>query len=136
MHAGNQLTWREVYLPMKAGKDVDPDVIAWHEMADGFGTAIALGDKNQLDLATVNAVVDAAKKLGFIADVVADPTYPYFVDKEVFPLMREDVHTLAPCPGPNGTMVCFRREISCAYVFGEKEPLKVLLRSFGLYPND
>lgn len=136
MHAGNQLTWREVVVPMKAGKDVDPDVIAWHEMADGFGTAIALGDKNQIDLKTLNAVIDAAQKLGFVADVVVDPTYPYLVDKEIAGLLDPTIHTIAPVNGPAGQMLCFRREITTAYVFGDKEPLKVLLRSFGLYPND
>lgn len=136
MHAGNQLTWREVYQVFKSGKDVDPDVLAWHESANGFGTTIALGDKNQLDLATVNAIVDAAKKLGFVADKVVDPTYPYLVDKEIVGLMDPAVHTMPPVPGPNGTMVCFRKEVTTAYVFGDKEPLKVLLRSFGLVPND
>lgn len=136
MHAGNQLTWREVVVPMREGKEVNPDVIAWHEMANGFGTAIALGDKNQLDIVTINAVVDAAKKLGFVADHVVDPTYPYLVDREIVKLLDPSIHTMPPVPGPNGHMVCFRKEVSCAYVFGEKEPLKVLLRSFGLYPND
>lgn len=136
MHAGNQLTWREVYQVFKSGKEVDPDVLAWHESANGFGTTVALGDKNQMDLATVNAVVHAARGLGFVADVVVDPTYPYLVDKEIVPLMDASKHTLPPANGPLGQMICFREEITTAYVFGEKEPLKVLLRSFGLVPND
>ncbi len=136
MHAGNQLTWREVYQVFKDGKDVDPDVLAWHEMANGFGTTAALGNGNELNLATVEAVVGAARKLGYVADVVIDPTYPYMVDKEIVDLIDPKLHTMPPAFGPNGNMFCFRREITVAYVFGEKEPLKILLRQFGLVPND
>lgn len=136
MHAGNQLTWREVVQPLKEGKEVHPDVLAWHEMANGFGTTIALGDKNQLDLATVTAVICAATKIGAVADVVIDPTYPYLVDKEIVKLIDPSLHSLPPVNGPAGKMVCFRKEITTAYVFGEKKELTVLLRSFGLYPNE
>lgn len=136
MHAGNQMTWREVVEPMQRGDEPNADVVEWHKMAEGFGTTIALGDKNQLDLRTVNAVVEAAKNLGFIADVVVDPTYPYLVDKEIVPLMKDEVHTMPPVPGPNGTMVCFRSEVTTAYVFGDKAALGILLGRFGLYPND
>ena len=136
MHAGNQMTWREVVEPLQRGETPNQDVMDWHEMADGFGTTIALGDKGQLDLATVNKVVETAKKLGFVADVVVDPTYPYLVDKEIVPLMNPEVHTMPPVPGPAGMMVCFRREVTTAYVFGDKAELGVLLGRFGLYPND
>jgi hypothetical protein len=107
-------------------------------MARGFGTTIALGDKNQLDLKTVNAVVAAAKALGFVADVVVDTSYPYLVDREIVPLMNPEVHSpgYPPVPGPSGTMVCFRKEITTAYVFGDKAALSILLARFGLYPND
>lgn len=136
MHAGNQLTWRTVVKPLQAKQEVDPDILAWHEMADGFGTAIALGDKNQMDIATVTSVVEAARELGFIADYVVDPTYPYLVDKEIYPLIDAAMHSIPAVPGPPGQMVCFRKETSCAYVFGDKNALKVLLARFGLYPND
>lgn len=136
MHAGNQLTWREVVEPLKKGKTPAQEVVDWHMMAKGFGTTIALGDKSQLDLATVQAVVAAAKKLGFVADVVVDPTYPYLVDYELVKLIDPKVHTMDPVSGPPGFKVCFREEITTAYVLGDKDQLKVLLRSFGLYPND
>ena len=136
MHAGNQLTWREVVLPMKEGKPPSPEVVAWHELASGFGTTIALGDKNQIDISTLNQVVDAAKKLGFVADLVVDPTYPYLVDREVYNLIDPSVHTLPAVTAGNGMMCCFRMEVSCGYVLGDKSSLRVLLKSFGLYPND
>jgi hypothetical protein len=136
MHAGNQMTYELMVLPLQKGKEVDPDVLAWHKMAKGFGTTIALGRGNELPLATVQAVVDAVNKLGGKANVVVDPTYPYLVDSEVAPFMREDVHTMPPVPGPPGQTVCFREEITTAYVFGDKAMLKVVLGQFGLYPND
>lgn len=136
MHAGNQLTWREIVEPLQRGKTPSQEVVDWHKMAKGFGTTIALGDKNQLDLATVQAVIAAAKKLGFVADVVVDPTYPYLVDYELAKLIDEKVHTMPPVSGPPGFKVCFREEVTTAYLLGDKDALRVLLRSFGLYPND
>ena len=136
MHAGNQMTWREVVMPMSKGEEPNADVMEWHRSAGGFGTTIALGDKNQLDFKTINAVIDAAEKLGFVAGKVVDPTYPYLVDKEVVPFMDIMNHTMPPVPGPNGTMVCFRKEMTTAYVFGDKAELGILLGQFGLYPND
>ena len=138
MHAGNQMTWLEVVEPLMNGEEPNADVIEWSKMARGFGTTIALGDKNQLDLKTVNAVVAAAKALGFVADVVVDTSYPYLVDREIVPLMNPEVHSpgYPPVPGPSGTMVCFRKEITTAYVFGDKAALSILLARFGLYPND
>lgn len=136
MHAGNQMTWREVVMPMSKGEEPNADVMEWHRSAGGFGTTIALGDKNQLDFKTINAVVDAALKLGFVAGKVVDPTYPYLVDKEVVPFMDQSVHTMPPVSGPPGTMVCFRQEMTTAYVFGDKAELGILLGRFGLYPND
>ena len=136
MHAGNQMTWREVVQPMQRGEEPNADVIEWHEQAKGFGTTIALGDKNQLNIDTIGDVVDAAKKLGFVADVVLDPTYPYLVDKELVRMIDPKFHTMPPVPGPAGMMVCFRNEVTTAYVFGDKAGLGLLLGRFGLYPND
>lgn len=136
MHAGNQMTWREVVEPLQRGEEPNQDVMEWHQMANGFGTTIALGNGNELPLSTVRAVVEAARQLGFVADVVVDPTYPYLVDKEIVPLMNPEVHTMAPVPGPKDFMVCFREEVTTAYVFGDKAELGVLLGRFGLYPND
>lgn len=136
MHAGNQMTWLEVVEPLMKGEEPNADVIEWSKMARGFGTTIALGDKGQLNLKTVEAVIDAAKKLGFVADLVVDTSYPYLVDKEIVPLIDIAYHALPPVPGPNGTMVCFRKEVTTAYVFGDKAELGILLGRFGLYPND
>lgn len=136
MHAGNQLTWREVVEPMMAKQKPNADLVEWHGQGKGFGTTIALGAQNQMDLKTVSAVVDAAKELGFIADLVVDPTYPYLVDVELSKLIDPKVNTMDPVPGPRGYMVHFREEVTTAYVFGDKTALKLLMGQFGLAPND
>ena len=43
---------------------------------------------------------------------------------------------MPPVYGPKGFKVCFREEVTTAYVFGDKDPLKILLGQFGLVPND
>ncbi len=136
MHAGNKMTWDLCVAPMRADKAVDPDLVEWHNQGAGFGTTIALGKGNELPLATMQAVVDAVNNMGGKADVVTDPTYPYLVDKEIFQLMDETVHTMPAVYGPPGFMVCFRKEVTTAYVFGDKAMLKVVMGQFGLYPNE
>ena len=136
MHAGNQMTWREVVLPMRDGKEVNAEVLAWHEQANGFGTTAALGNANEITLDRMKAVVGTAKAMGFVADLVIDPTYPFLVEDELVPLMDPSKFTMPPVYGPKGFKVCFREEVTTAYVFGDKEPLKILLGQFGLVPND
>ena len=136
MHAGNQMTWREVVQPMMRGHVPAQDIIAWHEAANGFGTTAALGNGNEITLDRIKAVVDAAKAMGFVADLVIDPTYPFLVEDELVVLMDESKFTLPPVYGPKGFKVCFREEVTTAYVFGDKDPLKILLGQFGLVPND
>lgn len=80
------------------------------QTSQGFGTVIVLGvNENEMRSAVVTAL-----KLGFIADVIHDPTYP-LVDGEI-------VHQL-----PLDT---------CAYVFGDKNDdiLKYILQNFDLHP--
>jgi peptidyl-tRNA hydrolase len=131
-HAANLFSYNSFIQPLRKGKDVDPTVEAWHEAAKGFGTTIALDVK---DGDTMRAVVDAARGLHFHADVVTDPTYPYEVDYEIYPLIDPAVHTL-PAINTRAGKVCFRKEDSCAYVFGNKADLTVLLARFGLLAND
>jgi len=135
-HAGNHLTWTHVVEPLQRGEEPNADLVAWHHEGKGFGTAIALGDKRQMDLATMRSVVDTAKQLGMIADLIVDPTYPYLVDVELAPLLDPSIHTTPMVSGPPGFMVAFRREITTAYVFGDKDQLRPLLSKFSLYPND
>ena len=135
MHAGNHMTWQTVVKPLLANQKPDELVMAWHQSAEGFGTTAAIGTRDQVDINTLQAVVEAAKSLGHEAGIVEDPTYPYEVSTEIYHLLPESLHT-APADRIASGFRCYRREISCAWVFGEKEELKVLLSRFGLVPND
>ncbi len=136
MHAGNQMTWELVVEPLERGAEPNADVLAWHKQASGFGTTMALGKGREIPLAVMQKIVDAVNNLGGWAACVTDPTYPYLVDNEVVPFMNETVHTLPPVQGPPGLTVCFREEITTAYVFGDKNMLSLVMGQFGLYPND
>jgi peptidyl-tRNA hydrolase len=132
-HAANVFTEFEVIRPMEGGRKGNPDVTIWREQTDqGFGTVLTLAVN---DLSTIEKVVDAAQRLNFPARVVTDPTYPYFVSKEVAPLIDEKHHTLPPSAS-GGNVICFRQEKTCGYVFGEKDDVDVILARFKLLAND
>lgn len=131
-HAANQFTEEHVIQPLMKGKEVDALVTAWRTATpDGFGTTISLGVTGD----QMRAVIDVAHKLGLAAETTVDPTFPYLVDKEIFPLIGADVHTEKPV-FLRDQVVCFRREESCAYVFGLKSELSILLGQFNLLNND
>lgn len=131
-HAANQFTEEHVIHPLMHGRKVDDLVTAWRTATpDGFGTTISLGVTGD----QMRDVVAAAQKLKYASEITVDPTFPYLVDKEIFPLISESVHTEKPV-FLKDQVVCFRREESCAYVFGLKSELKILLGQFGLLNND
>jgi hypothetical protein len=97
----------------------------------GFGTVIVLS----VVIETLWDVRDTANKLGLETGVIYDPTYPYTVDEEIAKLIPIDVDT-APRVFKNGKVHLCRDEITCGYVFGDKnEPeLNLLLDKFSLMP--
>lgn len=131
-HAANLFTYHHYVQGLHAGRMIEQDIMDWHDSAGGFGTTIALdvGDKNSM----INTVV-AAGQMGFKAGVVTDPTYPYEVDSEVFPLMDPSIHTAPAIPCGDKT-ICFRSEQTAAYIFGDKDQLSVMLSKFKLLSND
>ena len=132
-HAGNQFTFEHYVEPLEAGEPVDQMVKDWHREARGFGSTIAL-DVPYVD--TYRAVVTAAQKMGFKANTVIDPTYPYEVDHEIARLISHATHTAPYVSGRKGFKICFREEYTTAYIFGYKDELSILLRQFDLLPND
>jgi peptidyl-tRNA hydrolase len=132
-HAANQFTDEHIIRPLLAGEKPSEGVMTWRQEADGFGTTITL---DIASLSDMQAVVSAAQKLGFKANVTVDPEYPYIVDSEIYPLIAPETHTAPAAFIGDGKFVCFRRETTTAYVFGEKEKLAVLLKRFKLLSND
>lgn len=135
VHVGNHMTWHHVVAPLQRNDTPRRDVMDWHAIGGGFGTAIALGRNAQIDLRTLTAVTKTAATLGYVADLIVDDTYPYQVPREIVPLIDPSVHTAPPAYNRDGAM-CFRRETTMGYIFGDKDDLHVILTRFGLMPND
>ena len=90
----------------------------------GLGTQINL-DANVKQMQTA---VEVANMLGFTAELVVDPSYPYEVSPEIAALIPEEIDSvdeegnkIPRVYKKNGMVVCFRNEITAAYVFGDKE---------------
>lgn len=134
MHAQAMFDKYEIIVPLQQGRKPDARVMDWHNATpDGFGTTLTIAIP---DLATGEAVVEAARAMDFPAGFVIDPTYPYFVDNEIAPLIDQRLHTQPPTGAGPGRTVCFREEKTVGYVFGMKSELAVILARFGLVPND
>jgi hypothetical protein len=110
-HAANAFTWDTIIRPSIENTSLNADALEWSRQADGFGTTIAL----TANLLQIEEKVRLAKALGFAARIVPDPEYPLF-----------DGRTLHLIPDV----------ITGAYIFGEKEDLKIILRDLDLVPND
>ena len=91
--------------------DIDALGVKWcAETPQGFGTVFVLAVNEK----QMRSTVDVAKALGFVADVIHDPTYP-LLDGEVCHHLALD---------------------TCAYVFGDKNNpmLSLILGRFPLHP--
>ena len=134
MHAGNQLTYELYAKPLEDRKKVDQMVREWHQQGAGFGTAIAIGARNQVTLEVLEETIDAAQKLGFMAGLVVDEEYPYNASDEMLRRINPDLHTREPVPYKSGWR-CFCRETTSGWILGDKKKLEVLLARFDLTPH-
>jgi len=103
------------------------DVKAWAAETDqGFGTVIVLTASKQqiLDIVLTDT----------IGDTIYDPTYPYVVNAEIAGLINEKNHTADPIYKSDGSVVLHRSELTCAYVFGEKQHMKRIVGHLPLHP--
>jgi hypothetical protein len=132
-HACNALTDDMIIAPLLRGDKPNKAVMEWRAQAGRFGTTLTLAVPG---LDTMKAVVEAAQGLGYIADPVVDPTYPYLVPNELVPRLDASLHTMPPRPAGREQHVCFTEETTTAYVFGLKPELDVLIGRFPLVSND
>lgn len=111
------------------------EVVKWQrQTSQGFGTAIVLSvNKHQMDVIFENL------KRHKVKDRVVDPDYCITVNQEVADLLRQN-YDAAFCnfmfrfvPGDDKTVVITRKEVTCAYVFGDKEELEPELGALPLY---
>lgn len=106
MHDANT-NWKET--------SVWPDVKEWaNETKQGFGTVLTLA----ATLKEINEVVQNGSLNLLISGKVVDPTYPYRVSGEIANIIH---------PGNNydntKEVTLVREEVTCAYLFGEKDAI-------------
>lgn len=101
----------------------------------GFGTAIVLG-------ATLDQIKEkcaAAIEQKFPTDTVIDPDYAIAFSSELLPFMRSQSEIasgnakIEQSEKDPTKYILHREEITCAYIFGEKEALQPILGDLPLY---
>lgn len=117
---------------------VPPNVVdigrQWQQQTNqGFGTVLVLG-------ATLNDILKVQgqyKREHSVFGRVIDPTYPYIVNSEIVGLIKTECHAgESPIPLESGDFLCLREEVTCAYLFADKnnEQTKELLKELKLHP--
>lgn len=95
------------------------------ETPQGFGTVLVLAATGS----EIDTAVEAARVNMFIAGKVMDPTYPYRVDSgEIANLIPTSLDTV-PRPeiiDPKAPVTLYRNEMTCGFIFGDKEELDAL----------
>lgn len=100
------------------------------ETPQGFGTAIVLG----VDSFTLAEKLSDAHELGVACDKVVDPDYVITVPAEVVPYIDDKkLSQFEQSPSDPTKYLFHREEITCAYIFGDKEKLSSLLGGIPLY---
>lgn len=111
----------------KTGLFKDGVTLWQNETKQGFGTCLVLGVTGP----QLGKAIEQCKHFGFLADIVIDPTYPYRVNGEVASLLEpENIFE------GNKEYTLFRSEVTCGYVFGEKDEIELrgYLKDFKLHP--
>ena len=108
-------------------------VNAWQKQtSQGFGTAIVLS----VNLSEIIHLQTICKSHGYIFDKVIDPEYSYIVSGEIYPYLDPLSQVRPAIPkSENGDMLVFRKEITCAYAFGDRddEMFKSAFSKYNLY---
>lgn len=109
------------------------DVKAWQDQTtQGFGTAIVLS-ANLYDIAeTLN---DCGGDGFVVMDKVIDPDYVISISSEIIQFLSNDCKDIVverSAIDPNKAFI-HRSEVTCAYIFGDKDKLAPWLSKFPLY---
>jgi len=131
-HASSAFHDKMIATPFEKGKKPTELVMEWRKATkQGFGTQINL-DANFKQMETA---VKVAKMMGFVAELVTDPTYPYEVDAEIAELIPEELDTL-PRIFKGSKVIMFREEVTTAFIFGDKNDpmLEAVMGRFRLKP--
>jgi hypothetical protein len=127
-HASNQLVHEHKGLQA---------LIHWEQQSKGFGTTIVLSaNEEQIhQCMTECGTLTTRENMVYAHGLVYDDTYPYIVTSEIFRLLPKKLHTAPPVVKPDGQVVLFRRELTCAYVLRKAPRSQLgLIASLPLYP--
>ena len=97
----------------------------------GFGTAIVLG----ATLEQIELITNVAHAKGFYTEQVIDPDYAITISAEILPFLRQDMKgiKIEQSEKDPTKYIIHRQEITCAYIFGNKEDLAPILGELPLY---
>ena len=122
VHAGNKLVWN-----MRENENVKE----WAG-SEGYGTTITLS----VPLRDIQGAFDQLQVLNIwaLSGWMIDQTYPIVVPADGLGLI-DQTKLSAPfrLTDENKAIVLYRKETTCAYIFGDKETLKPVLGEFDLY---
>jgi peptidyl-tRNA hydrolase len=107
------------------------DVKEWQKQTpQGFGTAIVLG----VNMEQLKQKLSEATHRGFFTEMVVDPDYVISVSKEIMPFIdNKNLGHFEPSPTDPTKYLLHREEVTCGYIFGDKEKLVELLGDLPLY---
>ena len=107
------------------------DVKEWQKQTpQGFGTAIVLG----VNVEQLKQKLSEATHRGFFTEMVVDLDYVISVSKEVMPFIdNKNLDHFEPSPTDQTKYLLHREEVTCGYIFGDKEKLVELLGDLPLY---
>jgi peptidyl-tRNA hydrolase len=85
------------------------------EGADGFNTTLTLG----ASLTQIEAAIGKVQHLDALCGIVIDPSYPFFVDRELAPLLEVNPN-VKRIGGDGPTELFVRNELTCAWALGDR----------------
>ena len=95
----------------------------------GFGTVIVLSS----DLLTIKKLFTGPLRRHIIKDYVIDPEYGVTTSGELFELIPKNKY-ISWVSNNDNSVTFFRKVVTCAYVFGNKEELTPSLGGLPLHP--
>ena len=100
-------------------------------ISQGFGTVLVIGVTGK----ELRDTVDQSKGIVNTSGLVTDPSYPYIVKNEYADLIPESIDTMPRIRKEKET-VLFRTEITCGYIFMDKNDKRgqKLISDFNLHP--
>jgi len=112
---------------------ISDDVVEWSQQtSQGFGTAIVLS-ANLRDIE--NVLKECSINVTGLYESIVDPDYVVPISSELVPFLNRDNKRIVVEQSTTDPTKSFihRSEVTCAYVFGDKEKLAPILSRFPLY---